>query len=523
MNKQIFYNGKIISMDNHKEYEAFIIENKIITACGNNKDILSMKDESTKIVDLNGQVVIPAFVDAHSHIASFAKSLRYVNLGQAKSIEDITKLLKPYVANDNSWIIGVGYDNNNFPGELHPNKFDLDKITSKQPIVISHISGHLAVVNSKTLEFANITNNTKDPDGGKIIKLKDSNEPSGLLEENAFMNLQALIPEPDINKEVEFLIKAQNIYIKNGYLTAQNSKTNESEFNILKLANKTNKLLIDTICFVDMIENKNIVDDNKKYHNYQNRLKIGGYKLFLDGSPQGRTSWMLAPYLGDDKYYGYPILKNQELYNFIKMALNEKKQLQAHCNGDAASNQFITQIEKYNKEYKTKENMRSVIIHSQFITESQIKKAKKLNLISSFFTNHIWYWGDDHKRNFGLDRASKICMIKTAIKHKLKYTIHQDTPVIYPLSFESIWCAVNRIVEDGTTLGATEAISPYEALEAITINSAYQSFEEKQKGSIEITKNADFLVIDKNPLTCNPKDLRNIKILSVYQGGIKIN
>lgn len=519
MNKQIFYNGKVISMDNHKEYESILIENKIIVACGNNKDILSMKDENTKIIDLNGQVVIPAFVDAHSHIASFAKSLRYVNLGEAKSIEDIIKLLKPCVANDNSWIIGVGYDNNNFPGELHPNKFDLDKITNKQPIVISHVSGHLAVVNSKTLEFANITNNTKNPDGGKIIKLKDSNEPSGLLEENAFMNLQSLIPEPDINEEVEFLMKAQNIYIKNGYLTAQNSKTNESEFNILKLANKTNKLLIDTICFVDMAENKNIVDDNKEYQNYQDRLKIGGYKLFLDGSPQGRTSWMLDPYLGDDEYYGYPILKNEELYNFIEIALNEKKQLQAHCNGDAASNQFITQIEKYNKEYKTKENMRSVIIHSQFMTKEQIIRAEKSKLISSFFVNHIWYWGDDHKRNFGIKKASKTCMIKTAIDNKLKYTIHQDTPVIYPLSFESIWCAVNRFCEDGTILGIDERITPYEALEAITINSAYQSFEEDRKGSIAIGKNADFLIIDKNPLDCDPKDLKNIKILKVFHGG----
>ena len=193
MSKKIFYNGIIISMDNKKEYQAILVKDSKIIACGTNEDILKLKDNITKIINLDNKIIIPAFIDAHSHIASFAKSLRYVNLGEAKSIEDITKLLTPCISGNDSWIIGVGYDNNNFIGNLHPTKFDLDKITNQKPIVISHISGHLAVVNSKTLEVANINSETKDPKGGKIVKLPNSKEPSGLLEENAFMNLNLCI------------------------------------------------------------------------------------------------------------------------------------------------------------------------------------------------------------------------------------------------------------------------------------------------------------------------------------------
>ncbi|WP_341271241.1 amidohydrolase [Anaerofustis stercorihominis] len=258
-----------------------------------------------------------------------------------------------------------------------------------------------------------------------------------------------------------------------------------------------------------------MLEKHKEYLKYINHYKIGGYKLFLDGSPQGKTAWLSEPYNGEKEYKGYPIYNDEEVKSVIKTALNENIQLITHCNGDAAAEQLIKSFEDLNP----KNDIRPVMIHAQTIREDQIRRMKKYNMIPSFFVDHIYYWGDIHLINLG-SRAYKISPIKTAIKIDLIYTIHEDTPVLNPDIFESIWIGVNRTTKNGVTLGSDERITILEGLKAVTINAAYSYFEEDTKGSIKEGKFADLVILDKNPLKiCNPDNLKEIKILETIKEG----
>ena len=186
-------------------------------------------------------------------------------------------------------------------------------------------------------------------------------------------------------------------------------------------------------------------------------------------------------------------------------------QILAHCNGDMAAEEYI----KACKEVGNVEKIRPVIIHAQLIDEEELDEAKKLGLIPSFFVAHVYHWGDTHIKNFGLERASKISPVKSAINRKMIYTLHQDSPIIEPNMLETIWCAVKRQTKEGVILGNTERINVLEALKGVTINAAYQYFEENEKGSIKEGKEAKFVVLDKNILDANIDEITDIKIINV--------
>ena len=237
--------------------------------------------------------------------------------------------------------------------------------------------------------------------------------------------------------------------------------------------------------------------------------------MILDGSPQGRTAWMKTPYAGEKEYKGYPNMKTEDIEKNIKYAKENNLQILAHCNGDAAAEEFIDICEKVGNV----EKIRPVIIHAQLITNEELEKAKKLGLMPSFFVAHVYYWGDTHVKNFGLDRASKISPIKTAINNDMIYTLHQDSPIIEPNMLETIWCAVKRQTKEGKILGKDECISVIQALKGVTINAAYQYFEENEKGSIKKGKIADLVVLDKDPLKTEIDKIKNIKVLETIKSG----
>ena len=279
-----------------------------------------------------------------------------------------------------------------------------------------------------------------------------------------------------------------------------------------------NKLVdIDLVGYAD----KNIYEDIKQqfYKNikeYYNNLKINGIKIFLDGSPQSRTAWMREPYIDDDKYYGYGTMKDEEVEEAVKFALTENIQILAHCNGDRACQQYIDTISKFGENAK---KIRPVLIHGQFLAEDQIEETKKLGIIPSFFVAHTYYWGDVHIKNFGIDRANKISPLASSLKSDLLFTLHQDSPVIESNMLETIWCATTRETKSGKILGQGERIGVLDAIKAVTINAAYQYFEENLKGSIKEGKIADLVILDKNPLNVEKDEIKDIKIVETIKSG----
>ena len=265
-----------------------------------------------------------------------------------------------------------------------------------------------------------------------------------------------------------------------------------------------------------------IKDNPKMVRTYKKHLKLGGYKVVLDGSPQGRSAWMSQPYLGgEEDYCGYPWMPDEEVYQYALQAVDDNQQLLAHCNGDAAGDQFLNAYESAlaKSSNPNKDNLRPVMIHCQTARNDQLDRMAEMNMVASIFVGHVYYWGDIHVKNFGEERGNHISPVKDAMDRGLSVNFHQDTPVTKPYMMHSVWCAVNRISRNGTVIGADQKISVYDALKAVTINAAYEYFEEDSKGSIKEGKRADLVILDRNPLETEAMELKDIKVLETIKDG----
>lgn len=535
MKTQLFYHGDIITMEEENENpEAIFIRNGIIEKVGTLTEVEQSVEKETQLIDLQGKTLMPGFIDSHSHIVAFAQTLGLVDLSTCKSIKEIIDKLKyrkeSQKIENGKWIIGFGYDPYLLKEKRHPTNLELDEVSSQNPILISHVSGHMGVTNSYGLQQMQIHQDTQDISGGYYGR-DENGRLNGYLEENAFIQNAKVANQISDDEMVKLLQQAQKIYLENGITTLQEGLTKPKEWKILKKAAEQEKLLVDTVCYIDISEIEEILpkkqetQDKKKevekyLKKYHHHLKIGGYKIILDGSPQGKTAWISSPYENEKEYKGYPAKSNDEVEKAILLALKNKMQLLAHCNGDEATNQLITLLEKFPKQEV--QAIRPVVIHAQIIREEQLKKLKELNAIPSFFNTHTYYWGDIHIQNLGWERAKEISPAKTAKDLQLNFTFHQDTPVLPPNMLENVWCAVNRITKDEKILGEKEKIDVYTALKAITINSAYQYFEENQKGSFKEGKLANMVLLDHNPLKVNQREIKNITVLKTFIKGEEV-
>ena len=527
---KVYHNGNILTMKGDEASYAKAIEvrdNTIMKVAYTEEDKKSLVNNVyAEIVDLKGKTLMPSFIDAHSHMVRFAQSLTTVDLTGSTNMLDIAQKITNYIEvnklKPDAWVVGFGYDNNLLPDKKNPDRDDLDKISTTHPIFITHASGHVGAMNSKALEEFGVNENTPDIAGGVIERYPNSRKPTGYMEEAAFMHYAQSIKFSFTDEDLmNFINQAEDVYLGYGITTAQDALISTAEFPLINNMITNNRFRIDVIGFIDLKNSYSLAKTNiNMIGNYNNRFKIGGYKIFLDGSPQAKTAWLEQPYVsGPARYRGYGIYSNSDVEKFVEPALDDKMQLQAHCNGDAAADQYINAFSNVMIKRNTTNNYRAVLVHSQIIREEQYTSMSNLNIIPSIFVAHVYYWGDVHLANLGMERASQISASKTALNNNLGFTYHQDTPVIKPNMLETIWCAVNRITRDGVLLGENQKVNPYEALKAITINAAYQNKEEDIKGTIEEGKLADLVILSDNPITCDPMKIKDIEVLETIKEG----
>lgn len=563
--KTVIYNAKIITMSNNDEKsinpnsgkiekteykQALYYENGIIQKVGTNEEILKLKDENTKVINMEGKTILPSFIDSHSHFSAVANSFLQVDLNECTSFKEIKNKILEYKAKNNiaddEWIIANGYDNNILKEQRHPDINFLNTLEIDNPIVLKHKSEHMGVFNKNALEALEINETTKSPEGGKI-EIKDG-KLTGYLEETAFVNYLKKVPMPSMDKLLKAYEKAQDEYLSYGITTLQEGYMSKELLNIYKELIKQNKLKLDVVGYPDYDSIKEYAHTfPSSYKKYNKHFKILGIKMILDGSPQGRTAWMKEPYEPEkqniienkEDYKGYPAMKYDDIVRNIKFAKENGLQILAHCNGDATAEEYIKALqecEENEQSYPKQENiqmqecaqqekklnnnnakkikdLRPVIIHAQLISKEDLLKAKEIGAIPSFFVAHVYYWGDVHIKNFGINRANRISPVKEAVDNNIIFTLHQDSPIIKPNMLETIWCAVKRQTKSGKILGEDERISVYDALKGVTINAAYSYFEETKKGSIEEGKKAQLVVLDKNPLEVPVDEIPNIEII----------
>lgn len=523
--ENIYFNGTIITMQNEKDIaQAVLTENGIIKAKGSLEKIKSLAGENAQYINLKRKTMLSAFIDSHSHLSMLARNLGKADLSKARSFQDIVEILIAFREENalfhGEYIQGVGYEPSLLKEKKHPDKRLLDCVSRKNPVFIFHSSLHMGVANSLALRQAGIDKSTIFPE--EIAGRDEDGEYNGFLAESAMTSIYMECEKQKFDW-TRLYEKAQNIYLENGICTVQDGALGKDHFTLLKKMAEEGRLKIDTVAYLLLPDSaRKIVQDNKALlKKYQDHLKIGGYKIVLDGSPQGKTAWLSEPYT--DGTNGVAWMDAKQTAYFVEQAVKDKMQLLVHCNGDAASEQFLNAYEQALQKAGgfEKNRLRPVMIHSQLVRHDQLERFQKLDMIPSFFVDHVYFWGDTHLKNLGEKRAENISPVAWAKEYHLPYTFHQDTPVLLPNMLKTLHTAVERKTRDGVILGKNHRITMYEALEAITKNAAYQYGEEDKKGSIEEGKYADFVILDKNPLCTTVDEIERIQILkTVYRDEI---
>jgi predicted amidohydrolase YtcJ len=419
--------------------------------------------------------------------------------------------------------MGLGYDDSLLSEQRHPTKDDLDAVSTEHPIYLIHVSAHLGAANSLALSLANINTETKDPPGGKIRRYQNSSEPNGVFEETAAYPLQQLAMSA-YKDPIGSVKSAMEIYAKNGITTAQDGASSKETIGLMQAADAQGKINLDIISY-PIGQNGLLKEiDTLSFGSYTGRLKIGGIKLILDGSPQGKTAYLTEPYYKpphseSDSYKGYPLIPQSEVSKWVQEYAELKIPIMAHANGDAAADMLIEAVKQANMN----SDHRTIMIHAQTVREDQLDQMKELKIIPSYFSTHTFYWGDWHRDSvFGEERAMRISPTKSSLDRNMPFTVHNDAPVVPPDMIRLLWSTTNRKTRSGKVLGEEQKISIYAALEAMTINAAYQHFEDDIKGTIEVGKQADLVVLSEDPLSIHPEKLLNLKVVATYSKGTEI-
>lgn len=532
----IYHNGTILTInDQQPQAQAVAVKDGRILAVGDASEILKMTDASTQKIDLGGNALLPGFFDSHGHAYMIGIQATSANLlpppdGEGKDIAALQALLLDWVTNNEDsvkrigWIVGFGYDDSQLSEQRHPTRDDLDKVSTELPVIIIHQSGHLGVANSKALQLAGVTADTEDPKGGVFRRKSGSREPNGVLEEYAFFYLLSkLAANFDDNVNDVFVEQGTKLAASFGYTTVQEGRATGTALTAMQRVADKGKLKVDLVAYPDVLE----VDDIHPSMNYNNHYRVGGVKLTIDGSPQGKTAWLTQPYFippqGRAKdYLGYAAIDEQTTFDAVEKAFAHGWQILAHANGDAASDRYIAAIRKAKQKYPDVDN-RPVLVHGQVLREDQVELLQQLDIFPSLFPMHTFYWGDWHRDSvLGPERAENISPTGWVLARGMRFGTHHDAPVALPNSMRVLSATVTRTTRSGQVLGPEHRVPVATALKAMTLWPAWQHFEETSKGSIEVGKLADFVILSDNPLTVAPEKLADLQVLETIKEGQSI-
>ncbi|MEW9838188.1 amidohydrolase [Mesorhizobium marinum] len=529
----IYSGGPILTIDDSSPTaEAVAVKDGRIVAIGSLADVNARKGEQTRMFDLEGRAMLPGFVDSHGHVVLGGIQALSANLlappdGEVTDIASLQASLRSWLEANRAAvekvnvIIGFGYDNAQLAELRHPTRQDLDAVSTDIPIVIVHQSAHLGVANSKALEMAGINAASENPAGG-VIRRDADGEPNGVLEEYAFFRtlvplLSGLGPEG-----IQTFAKAgAELWARFGYTTAQDGRSSGGFVEALKVVDSRGDLPIDVVAFPDVLESRDYIKDHvsKKYTGH---VRVGGCKLTIDGSPQGFTALRDRPYYDPvgsypPGYAGYAAVTAEQVQDAVNWCYGNGMQILTHANGEGASDMLIAALGAAQEKYGDPGN-RPVLVHGQFLREDQVDSYKRLGVFMSLFPMHTFYWGDWHRdHTVGPVNAENISPTGWVRERDMMFGSHHDAPVAFPDSMRILSATVTRRTRSGDILGPSQRVDVMTALKAMTIWPAWQHFEEKDKGSIEVGKIADFVLLSADPTSVDPETLADLKVLATIK------
>lgn len=515
--------------------EALAVKGTRILSVGSQADVLALKGRDTKVVDLGGKTMIPGIIDAQSHFMAAMAMADQANVsappvGPARNAKEIVGELERFAQGrgvpPGEIVVGYGYDENLMSDGRPLDRDVLDPIFPDRPVIVIHVSGHAAVLNSVALKKFGVSAATKTPEGGVIVRKPRSQEPTGLLIEAAWIPIRTQLPSPETpeeeQKQLEF---AQNAYFAAGVTTAEEGAARDVDVELLARHAEKGDFAIDIVAYPFFFH----VDEVMKKHRpssfgqYANHLKLGGCKIAVDGAPQARAALFTTPYLnrgpsGEEEWKGVQMVSQGTLNAFFQKCYSNGLQVLADASGDAAIDMVLAAHEAAAAGSLEKDR-RTTVIHAQFVRPGQLQQFAKYKIVPSFSTDDTFFSSEAHIKSRGKARAAAMSPLRSAVALGLRPTNHTDFNVVPIDQMFLMWSAVNRLDRDGDVIGRDERVGALEALEAITINAAHQHFEEKSKGSIEAGKLADLVILDKSPLEVDTTKIKDIKVLETIKEG----
>ncbi|MFT5665592.1 MAG: putative amidohydrolase YtcJ/uncharacterized membrane protein YdjX (TVP38/TMEM64 family) [Gammaproteobacteria bacterium] len=533
---RVFINAKVLTVNQNNDIvEAVSIRHGIIEAVGSNESMQSLIDDDTLVSDLAGNTLIPGFIDAHSHfpssglmaagLSTVTVNLRPPPVGKIRSIEDIRLALLGALdqADADNWVIGLGYDDSLLAEQRHPTRLELDQLSSEIPIYLWHGSGHMGVANSAGLAKLNLDEASTATAGGVIGRDVQSGLLNGLLQEQAAPSLGRLTDSLSLLDNYQVLQSASDDYSQQGITTANSGAANTPLLKALSWAARLRLLPFRLVVSPrhDALGQRILDGLFEPADLNSDWFQVGPVKLFVDGSPQGYTAYLTEPYFkqptGQTGYRGFPVTEQSQLIETVSKYQKAGIQLAIHGNGDAAIDNIIEVISLTGQ--VSTDDARTILLHAQMTRNDQLDDMSQLGITPSFFNTHTYYWGEVHRKNaMGPERADHISPAGSAEKIGLRFSFHSDAPVTPINPLQLIWSGVNRETLEGNVLGEAERVPIMSALRAVTIDAAWQVFQEGNRGSIEVGKFAD-LVILSGDLLSDKAAIRERQVLETLVAG----
>lgn len=536
----IYQGGPILTMtDDQPRAQALAVRDGRILAVGDTDDIAPFSGDATRVVDLNGQTLLPGFVDAHGHVFAIGLQALSANLlpapdGPGNDIPALQQVLRDYAqANPDrvkamNAIIGFGYDDSQLAEQRHPTQADLDAVSTDIPIYIVHQSGHLGVANTAALAVAGISPDSDEMPGGVIRRDSDGKTPNGVLEETPhFVALMAVLQNLDNEGAMTMFRAGTDLIATFGYTTAQEGRATTGQAKLMAaFAAQDPGLAIDVVAYPDVLVDRDYIAETVSA-TYDNRFRVAGAKLTIDGSPQGFTAWRDRPYYDPpeqfrEDYLGYPAADADQVFDAVDWAFRNDIQIMTHSNGEAASDLLIAAIAAAAKKHGN-DDRRAVLIHGQFQRPDQVDAFNDLDVFPSLFPMHTFYWGDWHReRTVGPVNGDDISPTGWLMQRGIKFSTHHDAPVAFPDSMRVLDATVTRRSRTGDIIGPHHRVDVMTALKAMTIWPAYQHFEEAEKGSLEPGKLADLVILSDDPTAVDPETIDTIKVMTTIKEDVVI-
>jgi len=525
-------NANVITIDkDHPSSQAFAFENGRFTAVGTNEQILKLKTSSTEIINLKGMTVTPGFNDVHLHPqAIFDENSPYyrVWLGgdRVKTMNDLISALqrKAAITSPGKLISGYGY--NDLLLGRHPNRHDLDHVSTTQPVIITHGSGHITAVNSFVLNGAGIAKNTADPPGGALDRDPDGS-PNGVIRESARGLLSHGQQSPGAyqridlphDQELQGYLNCFRQYSARGITSAGIAGGSPTSFRLMQEIRG-----LGVPVRVGFMFNAQSFDELQSAGIERgfgdDRLRITALKTFQGNSLSARTAWLSQPYSDRPGYFGiFPARNQEQLDADYQKWWDAGWQVATHSNGDREIDMVLTAIERAEaKNFRPDARWR--IEHASVMNQATLDRAKKDGVILVFHS-YMWEYGKILD-SYGPERLSMMHAYRTALDMGIPVAGHSDSPISAAYPLRRIQDMVTRKDSSGVVRGGNQRISVDEAIKVWTLDGAYATFEENLKGSITPGKLADFVVLAKDPRKVSSDTIQDIVIEATYLGGEKV-